>query len=340
MMVPGTGVVIINDILTSAELSAFRKECDGLYDTMSTNQLALCSCAIDLFESSDIADDSPARLSSSSYFEERWRNSCFITAEERSAIENVIKAKLPRLLARVINARQLFLFNEHYVVKPPSSDLTFRWHTDFDEQLQCLESPPCTPYYSMWCPLDDTCQVNGTLVVPVDCSIVHMHLSYMPLPPSPPPTSAAPPPALAPPAPGRALLVPAGSVVIFPSDLLHCSGPNRSPHARRVFYAQYSQQVITSGGAVPLDKQAPLCFAVPWTPRPVDGEDMSQCLSVCPAEDELSVVVSTSSFDTDPDILVTDTDTLETETGGGVEDGPLARDCDIRKNNKRKGGDS
>ena len=37
-------------------------------------------------------------------------------------------------------------------------------------------------------------------------------------------------------------------MVIFSSDLWHASGPNRSRRERRVFYAQYSGEPITTSG--------------------------------------------------------------------------------------------
>ena len=63
--------------------------------------------------------------------------------------------------------KRLYLFNEHYVVKPPHSDIVFQWHRDIDKQLSlCYDKN--VVYYSMWCPLDDVDEKNGTLQVPHD----------------------------------------------------------------------------------------------------------------------------------------------------------------------------
>lgn len=46
---------------------------------------------------------------------------------------------------------------------------------------------------------------------------------------------------------GTLLEVPAGGAVVFSSRLWHCSGPNGTDRARRVFYAQFSEEPITDG---------------------------------------------------------------------------------------------
>jgi hypothetical protein len=260
-------VLVIRKVLSEQELEILRKECDAAYCTFTESQLADCSCALDLFEHSEISDKSLVRHVAKHYFDERWRNQCVLSTEEKTVMENIICRKLPSILQQLVfNTEKVFLFNEHYVVKPPSSDLTFRWHTDNEEQLQCLAEHNIV-YYSMWCPLDDVCERNGTLVVPANCAITKASFTDN--------ETQDPSHSLSfdkekhggtfDRRQGRAIVAPAGSVVIFPSDLMHCSGPNQTQTCRRVFYSQYSQSIISIdkgnlGGTTELPH--PLCFAV------------------------------------------------------------------------------
>ncbi len=57
---------------------------------------------------------------------------------------------------------------------------------------------------------------------------------------------------------GVELALSAGDVVLFGSNVYHRSGANLTAAARRVYYAQFSGQVITAPGA----NKNPLCFAV------------------------------------------------------------------------------
>ncbi|CAN0034500.1 unnamed protein product [Laminaria digitata] len=138
------------------------------------------------------------------------------------------------------------LFNEQYVVKPPRSSIEFGWHTDEQEQLaMCVFPPGVHPplYVSVWLALDDCDAVNGCLEV------------Y--------PQAWNRPRLQAPTDEDDALVVcipaKAGDAVVFLSNLWHRSGPNQTEHARRVFYAQYSVDVIR---ATPSDPR-PLSLAVP-----------------------------------------------------------------------------
>ena len=127
-----------------------------------------------------------------------------VTDNDKDIIKNILCNKLPKILNKILSIRdnnnnnknnnnkkinknnnskkkinknnnnkkkkvnkRLYLFNEHYVVKPPHSDIVFQWHRDVDKQLSlCYDKN--VVYYSMWCPLDDVDEKNGTLQVPHD----------------------------------------------------------------------------------------------------------------------------------------------------------------------------
>jgi hypothetical protein len=292
-------VVVVSNCLSVDELDALRCECDLHTKLLCTEDYVASSCAIDLFETAIIGDDHPSRSNLDDYFQLRWRNSPQLSESNKIRIQNILLRKFPWMIVSVLKASQLYLFNEHYVVKPPHSEISFRWHTDFEEQLPSLLPELHEPYLSIWCPLDDVTTSNGTLIIPRQ-SIVHKfsfqmdsisnnsHLKYDGLSNyithttchdinlsdeqsgSKETETAANEEQED---KGTPLCLPFGSIVIFSSHMLHCSLPNQSSLPRRVFYAQYSQQVISSSlpprtvtplsTLPPSSAPAPLCFAIP-----------------------------------------------------------------------------
>lgn len=149
----------------------------------------------------------------------------------------------------------VYFFNEHYVVKPPSSRVEFRWHRDDEEQLaMCLHNAEIPPYVSAWCALDHINATNGPLRFLSKNHPIHEILDKEAFEVDHEQRAAALD------AHGsEPLLVDEGTVVFFRSDVWHCSSANESSTMRRAFYAQYSAFPITSK---PRNNQA-LCFAIP-----------------------------------------------------------------------------
>lgn len=206
------------------------------------------ACVVDVFRSSPPPESSPARTQRPAYVAARRSEvaRCCGPEDEReerhAAIEHALFDSLPRaLLSACLGVRGLYLFNEQYVVKPARSAAQFAWHRDGEEQLAlCTDVDTRAPYWSVWLPLDDCDEHNGTLVVR--------------------PGLQAPPPDGSRGGEGLALSVAAGSAVAFGCALWHASSPNRSAASRRVFYAQFSAAPITSKDG------SPLAFAVPVWP--------------------------------------------------------------------------
>mmetsp|Transcript_15430 Transcript_15430/g.23277 ORF Transcript_15430/g.23277 Transcript_15430/m.23277 type:complete len:327 (-) Transcript_15430:192-1172(-) len=277
----GKCVYVIPGALCERDVDALRKECDASVEGYSMEDYSEKSCAVDLFENSMLRDDDPARTQAESYFAERWKHTC-LNEFEKNIIRSIICIKLPSLLAGIRPAQNYFLFNEHYVVKPPTSDIIFRWHTDGEEQLQSCPYLGDFLYYSLWCPLDTVSPSNGSLVLPRGTAVQVLHTSC-----SKERYSASPDTYVEECCyhdgydhithQSKTLVLPSGSIVIFPSDVLHASGPNLSATPRRVFYAQYSTDII-SAQADPQnsdDAPPPLCFAVPCSSNEVESSLMS-----------------------------------------------------------------
>ncbi len=172
-------VYIITNVLQKFHLNILRKECDGLVSDLSHDTISHRSCAIDLFENASLHEEHNARINSEEYFKYRWKNNVLLNDHEKNVIKDIMIELLPSLLSTVTGTEESYLFNEHYIVKPPFSRDTFRWHRDSDEQLQsCYElNDKVNMYHSFWCPLDDTSLSNGTLQVPANTTMKYYALS-------------------------------------------------------------------------------------------------------------------------------------------------------------------
>lgn len=200
-------------------------------------------------------------------------------------VETLVFHTLPSVAAKLLRSSshepqsttdRIFFFNEHYVVKPPRSTVTFRWHQDGAEQLaMCVHRAEIPPYVSAWCALDDVTTANGPLRFVSrrnaaadrdnneadDSDSGDRDTDRLDAVASDP------------------IIVAAGTVVFFRSDVWHCSSNNGSDAVRRAFYAQYSAVRITASPADPW----PLSFAIPcvvshkgeehWTPPPPPDSD-------------------------------------------------------------------
>ncbi|MGH2543708.1 MAG: phytanoyl-CoA dioxygenase family protein, partial [Ardenticatenaceae bacterium] len=141
------------------------------------------------------------------------------------------------LMAEIVRATlgdTSYLFVEQYVVKAAEVGMTFSWHQDSG-----FVPSEHKPYVSCWCALDDMTEENGTIyVLPYDRAgtrgfIKHRRdeqtndmIGYEGCDP------------------GIPVIVPAGSIAVFSSTLLHRSGANTTPRMRRVYLAQYSSEPI------------------------------------------------------------------------------------------------
>ena len=127
-----------------------------------------------------------------------------------------------------------YLFWEQFVVKGPEKGAKFSWHQD-----SAYVGTPHRPYITCWVTLDDVTEANGTVyllpfsragtreVVPHQEAPVSRELEgYFG------------------PDPGDPVLVPAGSIAVFSSTVLHRSGFNRTPNWRRVYLPQYSAEPL------------------------------------------------------------------------------------------------
>lgn len=303
-------VYVIRNFLSTTELNALRSECDE--NNINKLDLSLVGSSIDLFENSSISENHPARKQREYYFRERYKNRIF---PNETILQHLLINKFPSIVKWIDNQQKhkngddIYLFNEHYVVKEKGSDIAFRWHRDCDEQLGALPFAEIPKYYSMWCTLDQTTSENGTLIIPKNTLIKYLKVVEQQndivkseesstnnskrkmqsaelilsedfedpvnrfdllLEEQKIQTEQRSPFEQC--MDDFELTLPECVAVVFSSTLWHRSNSNRSDSIRRVFYAQYSTQVISAHS----DGEAPLCFAVKCSPFPVELQTKKQ----------------------------------------------------------------
>lgn len=182
-------------------------------------------------------------------------------------------------IAQSMQDTKLYLFNEHYIVKEPNSNISFRWHQDFSEQFMAMVDDNRDIYWSIWCPLDDAYEDNGTIRFLNSAKIFRLHVGNSPasliehIPDingtvrlradrgnevneninnstseSETSNTAFDDSSIAIPnsaTDGLPIVVKAGDIVIFTSHTWHNSGKNSTSKHRRVLYAQYSKSIIS-----------------------------------------------------------------------------------------------
>ena len=86
-------------------------------------------------------------------------------------MQNLLERKLAGVLRATLSADSVYLFNEHFVVKPPGAG-RFAWHTDAAHQLEAVLALSASPashqlaeYASAWIALDDVDASNGQLLL-------------------------------------------------------------------------------------------------------------------------------------------------------------------------------
>ncbi|MFI1772427.1 phytanoyl-CoA dioxygenase family protein [Thalassobellus citreus] len=177
--------------------------------------------------------------------------------KDSETMQDLIFGKEMEEITRKVLGEDVFLFLEQYVVKAADKGMTFSWHQDsgyldFEHK----------PYLSIWCPLDDVTEENGTVyLLPykdagVKDRIDHVlqegtndKIGYFGD------------------NPGVPAVLNAGDVALFSSTCFHRSGSNTTNKSRRVLLIQYSAEPIMK------NEKEPLYWAEPFVKA---GENVSK----------------------------------------------------------------
>lgn len=162
--------------------------------------------------------------------------------KDSETMQDLIFGKEMQEIVHKVLGDEAYLFLEQFVVKAADKGMTFSWHQDsgyldFDHK----------PYLSVWLPLDDVSEENGTVyMLPykeagTQKRIDHVlqegtndKIGYFGD------------------NPGVPAILNAGDVAIFSSTCFHRSGSNKTNKSRRVLLIQYSAQPIVKENGEPL----------------------------------------------------------------------------------------
>jgi ectoine hydroxylase-related dioxygenase (phytanoyl-CoA dioxygenase family) len=127
-----------------------------------------------------------------------------------------------------------YLFWEQFVVKGPEKGSKFSWHQD-----SAYVGTPHRPYITCWVTLDDVSEANGTVYL-----LPYSRAGSREVFPHKQNEESHDLEGYFGNDPGDPVLVPAGSIAVFSSTVLHRSGFNRTPNWRRVYLPQYSAEPL------------------------------------------------------------------------------------------------
>ena len=203
---------------------------------------------------------------SASDFNHRELGACDACRDEVS-IALAANGEIAAIVRALLGTEDVRLFNDQYVVKPPTRggsalrSSCFDWHQDSQwcRAEEGEEDWECAPYLSCWVALDDVNEENGTLrMLPYPSAESHAtHRERARAYPSRD--------SLASPltdetidSVGHLLTMRAGSVVFFSDVVLHCSGPNLSDAVRRAWMPQFSAGPVLRRDGRPVSLTAKL----------------------------------------------------------------------------------
>ncbi len=162
--------------------------------------------------------------------------------KDSKTMQDLIFGKEMEEITRKILGEKVYLFLEQFVVKAADKGMTFSWHQD--SGYLDFDHPP---YLSVWCPLDDVTEENGTVyLLPYkDAGTKHRidhvlqegtndKIGYFGD------------------NPGVPAVLKAGDVALFSSTCFHRSGANKTNKSRRVLLIQYSSEPILKNTGEPL----------------------------------------------------------------------------------------
>jgi ectoine hydroxylase-related dioxygenase (phytanoyl-CoA dioxygenase family) len=174
--------------------------------------------------------------------------------QDRPELRDFLFGDLLADICRATLGPTAYLFWEQYVIKAGDRNTAFAWHQDSGFVHEDHE-----PYVTCWIALDDVHEDNGPVsLLPYSRSGIKSYIKHFQDPElndkvcyfgSDP---------------GISMTLPAGSIIVFSSVVIHRSGPNLTDRNRRVYLAQFSKEIISDkNGTAPRG---------PFDPFLVDGQ--------------------------------------------------------------------
>lgn len=157
-------------------------------------------------------------------------------SRELPQLRTVLFSEIMADVCRATVGEDAYLFWEQYVIKASDPDTTFAWHQDSGYVHENHDA-----YVTLWIALDDIDERNGAVsLLPYSRTGIRSYIKHIK------------DPVLNHQVcyfgddPGIPVYVPAGSIVVFSSLVIHRSGANLTDRYRRAFTTSYSHDVIMS----------------------------------------------------------------------------------------------
>jgi ectoine hydroxylase-related dioxygenase (phytanoyl-CoA dioxygenase family) len=155
-------------------------------------------------------------------------------SHERTELREVLFSSLMADICQATIGDEAHLFWEQFVIKGADPDTKFAWHQDSGYVHEDANA-----YVTLWIALDDVTEENGSVyLLPYSRSGIRSYIKHIRDPRTNDEVCYFGSD------PGMPVIVPAGTVVVFSSMVIHRSGPNLTDQMRRVYLAQYSGEVI------------------------------------------------------------------------------------------------
>ncbi len=153
---------------------------------------------------------------------------------ESDRLREFVFGDLMAEICRATIGPEAYLFYEQWVIKGAEKGVKFSWHQDSG-----YVKAPHKPYVTCWSTLDDVNEENGTVyLLPYSRAGTRQRIEHVRVGRDMVGYQGDDP--------GKAVIIPAGSVAVFSSVCFHRSGENRSPRMRRVYLTQYSAAPIVN----------------------------------------------------------------------------------------------
>jgi Phytanoyl-CoA dioxygenase (PhyH) len=158
---------------------------------------------------------------------------------ERPSLGSYVFNDVLKTLCKALMGPDAYLFFDGFVVKGAEGGMRLAWHQDSGYVNAVDGDIDHKPYITVWCPLDDVTEENGTIyILPFSEIGIKTWVRHEFDQPSNDWVGYF----------GRAKGVPvvarAGALAVFSSLTMHSSGANRTPHLRRAYITQYSPEPV------------------------------------------------------------------------------------------------
>lgn len=158
--------------------------------------------------------------------------------KDSQSMQELIYGKEMQEITTRILGDNVYLFLEQFVVKSADKGMTFAWHQDSG-----YLAFPHKPYLSIWLPLDDVTEENGTVyLLPYEAAGTRVRVDHIP------DSITKDEVGYFGDDPGIPAILKKGDVALFSSVCFHRSGCNNSDKQRRVLLIQYSPEPVLKEG--------------------------------------------------------------------------------------------